>query len=65
MFPTIDRVYVNDRTRRDLGWQPRFDFARIIEQLREGAEPGSLLARTVGSKGYHSTTFTNGPYPVR
>jgi UDP-glucose 4-epimerase len=25
----------------------------------------SPLARAVGSKGYHSTTFAEGPYPVQ
>jgi UDP-glucose 4-epimerase len=24
MFPSIERVYVNDRARNDLGWKPRF-----------------------------------------
>jgi len=27
MFPHIDRVYVNDRARAQLGWRPRYDFA--------------------------------------
>jgi UDP-glucose 4-epimerase len=27
MFAGIDRVYVNDRARSELGWQPRFDFS--------------------------------------
>src|SRR5262249_57893236 len=31
MFPTIDRVYVNERARRELGWRPRYDFAHLIE----------------------------------
>src|SRR5437867_2098648 len=28
MFAHIDRVYVNDRARAQLGWSPRYDFAR-------------------------------------
>jgi len=63
MFPAIDRVYVNERARRDLGWQPRFDFGGIIEMLADGGDPRSPLART-GSKGYHEVEFENGPYPV-
>ncbi|WP_420348130.1 NAD-dependent epimerase/dehydratase family protein [Pelagibius sp.] len=60
----IDRVYVNARARRDLGWRPRYDFARAIALLRSGQDPRSPLARLVGSKGYHAETFDQGPYPV-
>ena len=31
MFPGIDRVYVNERARNELGWRPRYDFAHIID----------------------------------
>ena len=54
MFPTIDRVYVNDRARAELGWQPRYDFQRVLARLRAGEDPRSALARTVGSKGYEN-----------
>ena len=64
MFPRIDRVYVNDRARRDLGWDPRYDFARVIELLRAGDDPRSPLARAIGSKMYHAEAFAEGPYPV-
>ena len=64
MFPGIERVYVNERARRELGWQPRYDFARVIACLRTGQDPRSPLARVVGSKGYHQRTFADGPYPV-
>jgi UDP-glucose 4-epimerase len=64
MFPGIDRVYVNERARSELGWSPRYDFAGIIDRLREGSDPRSPLARAVGSKGYHSRAFTGEPYPV-
>ena len=64
IFPRIDRVYVNDRARRDLGWNPRYDFARVIELLRAGEDPRSPLARAIGSKMYHAETFAEGPYPV-
>jgi len=52
MFPAIDRVYVNERARKDLRWRPRYDFARVLELLRAGEDPRSALARAVGSKGY-------------
>jgi len=64
MFPGIERVYVNERARRELGWQPRYDFRQIIDCLRAGDPPRSPLARAVGSKGYHDRAFANGPYPV-
>jgi UDP-glucose 4-epimerase len=30
MVPSIDRVYVNERARNELGWQPRYDFASVM-----------------------------------
>jgi UDP-glucose 4-epimerase len=64
MFPSIDRVYVNARAREELGWQPRYDFGYVLDRLRAGEDPRSPLARAVGSKGYHASTFAGGPYPV-
>ncbi len=64
MFPRIGRVYVNERARKELGWQPRYDFAFLINRLREGDDIRSPLARAVGSKGYHAAMFAEGPYPV-
>src|SRR2546426_10350481 len=64
MFPSIDRVYVNERARKDLGWHPRYDFRYVLDQLRAGADFRSPLARAVGSKGYHADKFPEGPYPV-
>ncbi len=64
MFAGIDRVYVNEKARSELGWKPKYDFDRIIKQLSDGAPIGSALARTVGLKGYHRKAFEEGPYPV-
>ena len=64
MFPGIDRVYVNERARIELGWTPRYDFAHIIDLVHAGEDPRSPLARAVGSKGYHTAAFAEGPYPV-
>ena len=64
MFPTTDRVYVNAKARDALGWRPRFDFARVLEQLAAGEPIGSQLARDIGIKGYHQESFSEGPYPV-
>jgi UDP-glucose 4-epimerase len=64
MLPKIDRVYVNERARKDLNWAPRYDFQHIIERLAAGKEFRSPLAQLVGSKGYHEEEFLDGPYPV-
>lgn len=64
MFESVDRVYVNERARRELGWAPQWDFRRLVRQLREGEPLGSELARLVGAKGYHRAAFAEGPYPV-
>ena len=63
MFPRIDRVYVNERARTELGWRPRYDFAHALEQLRAGRPTTSPLASAVGAKGYHEES--TGPYTVR
>jgi nucleoside-diphosphate-sugar epimerase len=65
MFPGIERVYVNERARTDLGWRPRYDFRYVLERLTAGDDPRSSLSRAVGSKGYHASKFADGPYPVR
>lgn len=64
MFPSLDRVYVNARARAELGWRPRYDFRRVLDLLKAGADFRSPLARAVGAKGYHARTFADGPYPV-
>jgi nucleoside-diphosphate-sugar epimerase len=58
MFPGIERVYVNDRARKELGWNPRYDFRRVLDSLKAGVDPRSPLSREVGSKGYHSNQTT-------
>jgi nucleoside-diphosphate-sugar epimerase len=63
MFPTIERVYVNDRARRELGWSPRYDFRLVLDRLAAGEDPRSPLAREIGAKGYHAET--TGPYTTR
>jgi UDP-glucose 4-epimerase len=64
MFPSIERVYVNERAGRELGWQPRYDFRRVLDLLKSGGDIRSPLARAVGSKGYHADQFADGRYPV-
>lgn len=64
MFPTLDRVYVNERARSVLSWRPKYSFETVLKALADGRDPRSELARTVGSKGYHDQSFDEGPYPV-
>jgi UDP-glucose 4-epimerase len=64
MFESIDRVYVNERARAALGWQPRYDFAHVLACLHEGIDYRSPLAVAVGCKGYHTQMFEDGPFPV-
>ncbi len=54
MLASMDRVYVNDRAREELGWRPRYDFQFVIDRLKNGEDFRSPLARLVGSKGYHA-----------
>ncbi len=63
MFGHIDRVYVNERARAELGWVPGYDFRRVLDLLKAGEDPRSPLARAVGAKGYHPVS--TGPYTVR
>jgi UDP-glucose 4-epimerase len=63
MFPRIERVYVNARARRELGWSPRHDFRSALDRLAAGEDPRSDLAREIGPKGYHAVA--TGPYTTR
>jgi len=59
MFGSIERVYVNERARRELGWRPRYDFGAVLARVRAGEPHSSPLAAAVGAKGYGH------PYPAR
>ena len=65
MVPTVDRVYVNDRARTELGWKPRYDFCFVLERLKSGADFRSPLARVIGSKGYHREDIAEVPYSAK
>ena len=64
MFPKIGRVYVNDKARKELGWNPKYDFQNVLSCIRKGSDFRSGLSLRVGSKGYHKETFSDGPYPI-
>jgi UDP-glucose 4-epimerase len=59
MFGSIERVYDNERARRELGWRPRYDFGAAVARVRAGEPHSSPLAAAVGAKGYGH------PYPAR
>ena len=65
MLPGIDRVYVNEKARTELGWKPKYDFRYILDRIKNGADFRSELSKSIGIKGYHATVFEHGPYPVR
>lgn len=65
MNPTLDRIYVNKKARHELGWQPVYDFAKVLESLKNHQVFWSPMALKIGAKGYHpGRTFRSGPYPV-
>jgi UDP-glucose 4-epimerase len=63
MFPSIDRVCVNKKARTDLDWNSRYNFEYVLRRLRFNEDFHSDLSITVGSKGYHTEEFVDGPYP--
>jgi nucleoside-diphosphate-sugar epimerase len=64
VFEGIDRVYVNEKARAELGWRPRHDFGALLARLKTDEDIASPLARAIGRKGYHDQAFGNRPYPV-
>lgn len=64
LLPSLDRVYDSRRAVHDLGWQPKRDFAFVLDCLRRGTEFRSPMALAIGAKGYHDEVFEDGPYPV-
>lgn len=64
MLDDIERVYVNRHGRERLGWQPQYDFARAIDDLRHGRDHRSELARRIGAKGYHDIDYPGGIFPI-
>jgi UDP-glucose 4-epimerase len=61
-FAHIDRVYVNDLARTQLGWRPKYDFRHVLDCIRSNTDFRSRLAWEVGSKGYHEREFEAGAY---
>ncbi len=64
MFDTLDRVYVNDLARAELGCRPKTDFFAALDRLKRDESPFSAMKDAIGKKGYHDTIFEDGPFPV-
>lgn len=64
MFPRIDRVYVNDKARRLLNWQPKYTFEHALDSLLHHRSFRSPLAEQIGWRRYHDQIFEDAPYPV-
>jgi len=64
MFPKIGRVYVNEKARIELGWQPKYDFQYVLDCLRKDQDFRSPITHQIGRKGYHKETFEDGPFPI-
>ena len=65
MVSDIDRVYVNEKARRDLAWEPKYDFRYVLDCVRDGNDFRSTLAKEIGIKGYHGEAFRDGLYRVK
>ncbi len=64
MFDALDRVYVNDLARAELGWRPETDVFTALERLKRNESPFSRMKDVIGKKGYHDQVFEDGPFPV-
>ncbi len=62
MFPSIERVYINAKACRELGWHPRYDFRYVLDRLKDDHDPRSELARAVGAKTYHPASQRRYPF---
>jgi nucleoside-diphosphate-sugar epimerase len=62
-FPDrLDRVYVNERARRDLGWRPRFDLNAIAARVTRGESVQTPLSHVVGAKEYPGSSYHIGVF---
>ena len=64
MFPTIDRVYMNERARIELGWTPQSRLRASLGVAGRGRACAKCSRAGDRFEGYHDETFVDGPYPV-
>jgi UDP-glucose 4-epimerase len=65
MNPTLDRVYVNEKAQKELGWIPKYDFQHVLDCLKNKTNLNSQLSKELGIKGYHDELFEKGPNSVK
>jgi len=62
-FPRrLDRVYVNARARRELGWRPEFDLDAVAAMVAAGGSVRTPLSQAVGSKEYAGSSYHLGRF---
>ena len=64
MLAGINRVYVNNKARAELGWPARHDFRTLIGRLKADDDFRSPLARAIGRNRRHDRGCEDGPQPV-
>ncbi|KAJ3498691.1 hypothetical protein NLG97_g934 [Lecanicillium saksenae] len=52
----IDRVYDSSKAVRELGWNPKYTFEKVVAMVGEGQDWHSELTVKVGKKGYHAVS---------
>jgi nucleoside-diphosphate-sugar epimerase len=60
--PRLDRVYVNAKARRELGWRPEFDLDAVAAMVAAGGSVRSPLSQVVGSKEYAGSSYHLGRF---
>ncbi|NTF82178.1 NAD(P)-dependent oxidoreductase [Rhizobium rhizogenes] len=63
LFTELDRVYVNQLAKRELGWQPAYDFHHVLACLEKGEDFRSRLAIDLDIKDAHPS-IAEGRDPV-
>jgi UDP-glucose 4-epimerase len=62
-FPSrLDRVYVNAKARRELGWRPEYDLEAVAAAVAAGGSVRTPLSQTVGSKEYVGSSYHLGTF---
>ena len=64
LFSKIGRVYINQKARTELNWQPKYNFQYVLDCLEKGIDFRSPLAIEIGVKGYHGDLYKDGLYPI-
>ena len=63
LFPKLDRVYVNQRARDELGWNPRYDFRHVLDCLTSNRDFRSSLAWRLAARAIMISRSPKGRIP--